>query len=124
MPGDEPDCMIRVDAGARDELLALLLAALPGARQERNTIEAPGVELYVDDNDETDATRRAEFPDGFLYFSHVVEVYADATPAIALTRKLLERLWAAGRPAVASCDYEDELPHRGGYRSRDVPWPG
>lgn len=123
MPGDELDCAIHVDAPSKEALVALLLDAVPDARRERNTIEAPGVELYVEDNDEADTTRRTAFPDGFLHFSHAVELYADAPPAVALTGGLLERLWAAGWPAVASCDYEDQLPRGGGYGSPDLPWP-
>jgi hypothetical protein len=108
----ELDCAVHVEA-PDTAALEELLAALP----------APGVELYVDENDEADE-RRSDFPDGFLHFSHVVEVYADGGPAIAYVTRLLEALWARGWAAVAASDYEQELPRAGGYKARDVPWPG
>ena len=41
----------------------------------------------------------------------------------ALVDRLLNRLWSQGLPAVAACDYENELPRAGGYNNRSVPWP-
>jgi hypothetical protein len=108
---DELDCAIYVDAPSEDVLTPLL------------PDDPPGAELYVDASDEADPAQRTAFPDGFLAFSHRVEVFADAPPAVDLVTGMLERLWAAGLPAVAACDYEDRLPHGGGYGSRDVPWP-
>jgi hypothetical protein len=122
MASDELDCAIYVDAPDPPELFELLLGATGGAR-DGSTIEAPGAELYVDDNDEADAGRRSEFPDGFLFFSNRVEVYPETPTAVALVTALLEALWARGWPAVAACDYEDELPYGGGYKSPEVPWP-
>ena len=62
--------------------------------------------------------RAREWPSGFLYFPYRVE----AGPKRAVER-LLPLLWDRGIPAVASCDYEDELPEKGGYKSRAIPWP-
>jgi hypothetical protein len=119
---DDLDTAIYVDGPDSEAVLARVLDIAGGTR-EGATIEAPAHELYVDANDEADSLRRAEFPDGFLHFAHRVEVFADEPPATALVTRLLEAFWAAGWPAVASSDYEEDLPHGGGYRSRDVPWP-
>ena len=116
------DSAIYVDAPDREAVLARVHDVAGGTR-EGATIEAPGHELYVDENDEADPVRRTEFPDGFLHFGQRVEVYPDAPPATDLVARLLASFWAAGWPAVATSDHEDELPHGGGYRSRDVPWP-
>ena len=78
-----------------------------------------GTRLHVDRSHDRDPIRAREFPDGFLYFSSLIE----AGPQ-ELVARLLPALWKRGIPAVASCDYEDELPERGGYKSRAVPWPG
>ena len=41
----------------------------------------------------------------------------EVTPTIVeLTARLLTALWEAGRPAVAACDYEDQLPWSGGIQ--------
>jgi hypothetical protein len=37
---------------------------------------------------------------------------------VAQIGRLLEALWAGGWRAVAACEFEDELPRRGGYRWR------
>ncbi|MFB4304701.1 hypothetical protein [Actinomadura sp. GTD37] len=41
----------------------------------------------------------------------------DATPGqvVEAVSKLLTSAWQAGYEAVAACDYEDELPAKGGY---------
>ena len=119
---EELDCAIYVEAPGRDALLALALE-LTGGRLEGATIEAADVELHIDDNDEADRSRAGETPDGFLWFSNRVEVFTDEPPATGPVTRLLERFWSCGWPAVAACDYEDELPRRGGYKSPDVPWP-
>jgi hypothetical protein len=119
---DELDCAIYVDAPDREALLARVLETTGGTRAG-TTVELDGHELDVDDNDEADPVRRTPFPDGFLHFAQRVEVYAAAPPAAALVTRLLDAFWGAGWPAVAACDYEQDLPHGGGYRSDAVPWP-
>jgi hypothetical protein len=121
--GNDLDCTIYVDAPSGEEIVELLVELTGGRADRFGTVEAPGVALDVDGNDEADAGRRSEFPDGFLFFSNRVELYSETPPAVALVTELLEALWARGWPAVAACDYEDELPHGGGYKSASVPWP-
>ena len=49
--------------------------------------------------------------------------YLDAGPddmhtdhrLVAIVAALLEQLWGCGWQAVAACDFEEELPRRGGY---------
>jgi hypothetical protein len=114
-------CAVYVDADVtREALITSLLVALGGQR-DRNTLFVYPCEVYVDDNDEFDADRRREFPDGFLFYRFQLEVFADRRPAgeenmIAFVSGLLEMLWGAGYRAVAACDFEDALPHAGGYR--------
>jgi len=37
---------------------------------------------------------------------------------------LLTWLWLEQKmPAVAACDYEEQLPFSGGYKSSGLPWP-
>jgi hypothetical protein len=121
MDFDEVDCAIYVDAPGVEPLMELLVELTGGRRDRGWTVEAPGLALYVDRNDEADAALRSTPVEGFLYFAFELEVYAHERPATALVTRLLEELWARGWPAVAACEYEDELPDRGGRRWRAGP---
>jgi hypothetical protein len=122
------DCRLFVD-GVRDcDLLAEFIAAAMEGEVSGSSVASEGVELIVGTSDEEDPHRSSEFPGGFLYFRCNAEVYfaPDVSPdsRVALVGHILERLWDLGHPAVAACDYEDRLPHGGGNRDRQVPWPG
>jgi hypothetical protein len=84
-------------------------------------------ELELRRNDDRDEASAREYPDGFLHFSSVIEFYPRPTARreddVNYIASLLDRLWSSGLPAVASCQYEDALPHRGGYRDPSLPWP-
>jgi hypothetical protein len=118
---DEVDCAIYVEAPDRRALVALVAELSGGRALDDARVTAPGLYLYVDRNDEADAALRTTPDEGFLYFAFELEVYAHERPATALVTRLLEELWARGWPAVAACEYEDELPDRGGRRWRAAP---
>ncbi|WP_146044384.1 hypothetical protein [Amycolatopsis sp. BJA-103] len=54
----------------------------------------------------------------FIGWPAIVEVEAEEgaerASVVGLVSRILSALWEAGIPAVAACDYEDELPWRGG----------
>ncbi|HEY7341698.1 MAG TPA: hypothetical protein VH591_12505 [Ktedonobacterales bacterium] len=87
-------------------------------RAERWSIDGLLFAIDIRRNDEFDAIRRNE-PDGFLYYRNYLDV--DAVPGqqrvaeVALVSQILERLWARGYAAVAACNFEDKLPHRGSF---------
>ncbi|MFB9687319.1 hypothetical protein [Amycolatopsis plumensis] len=58
--------------------------------------------------------------DDFVRWPVLVEVEspdgADQAEVVGLTSRLLEILWGTEYAAVASCDFEDELPYDGGIR--------
>jgi hypothetical protein len=87
---------------------------------------APG-ELELRRNDDHDEVSARQFPDGFLHFQYVLEFYrrpeVKHEEEVDYVARLLDRLWSCGFPAVVSCDYEDELPHHGGYKDASLPWP-
>jgi hypothetical protein len=70
----------------------------------------------------------ADFPDGFLYFKYKLDInfYDEVgiSYCIQLIKTILEFFWRNDIPAVATADYEDQLPFRGGYKSIKIPWPG
>lgn len=112
-----PDCKIFVDSDLSETELISLVGQL---------LTAPGVEADIIRNEDYDPKRRQQFPGGFIYFSYYIDIYLDdplRDDKAAIIGTLLEGLWAWSLPAVAACDYEDRLPHNGGYRSREVPWP-
>lgn len=123
----ELSCKIYVDSDLSCTQLATLVAQLIDGSVQRATVHSSGYEIDILTNNEADVRRRKEFPDGFLYFARLLEFYTDASEPVAqqaaIVTRILEALWSFHLPAVAACDYEDLLPHRGGYRSRDVPWP-
>jgi len=77
-----------------------------------------GERLDAERNDDYDEAAAREFPSGFLRFRYRIEI--DSRDVV---ERLLPLLWERGVPAVAACDYEDELPEKGGFKSRAVPWP-
>jgi hypothetical protein len=125
------DCRIYVESDLMPDEFARLLAASLGEGTVNGavarTIHTPQAEIDVRKNKEANKPRAAEFPDGFLYFRYALEVHLCPTSRhaeqVALVDRLLKILWSQGIPAVAACDYENELPRAGGYNNRSIPWP-
>ncbi len=92
--------------------VASIAAASVGGPPDRCLIELEGIVLEVRPNAD------AGWVSDFLGWPITIEVEAaDGTvsePAVSTVTALLQALWNAETPAVAACDYEDELPHRGG----------
>ena len=123
LDSDDLYCKIYVNGIlAREDLLQLVSRAVSGP-VEYDTVHAAGTDIYVGANDDDDALRARE-PDGFVYYPYYLDVIAlpgqRRNDHIALVANLLWLLWAAKLDAVAACDFEEELPRRGGYHP-DVP---
>jgi hypothetical protein len=119
-----PDCRIYVDSDySETELMGLLMQILLDAPDK----SAPRCEATVARNGDYDIARRRKFPDGFIYFRYVIDLYMDADLPLneraRLTATLLNHLWDERFPAIAACSYEKRLPLGGGYQNRSVPWP-
>jgi hypothetical protein len=120
------DCTIFVDgASSKAELFGWLAEAIVGQASERRVV-APGVGILARHNDEDNVRDKSDPHDGFLFFSHIVEVHFDSSITrdrrVREVSKMLEYLWSHNVPAVAACDYEDELPRAGGMGTSFV-WP-
>jgi hypothetical protein len=120
---DAPDllCEIFVDTIlARSHLLRLLGELASGSIND-STISSDWAKIQVRRNPDRDEVRKNDKREGFLFYPYSVEV----DPADFVTREqyvsgvavLLDGLWKAGCPAVAACDFEDELPRGGGIRN-------
>jgi hypothetical protein len=125
------DCKLYVETSATiEDLSGLVGRALCGSVEtlgRTKTIRTSGGEIEIRANEDRQPARAGDFPDGFLFFRYVFEYYAHADTVradrIKLIASLLDLLWQHGWPAVAACDYEDDLPHKGGYKDRTLPWP-
>lgn len=124
------DCKIYVEANiSRDELVGYVVNLLSGTASGTGftkTVFTRYFEIDIMENNDFDENHRKDFPDGFLYFRYFMEFYAlpgSASEArIALVTTVLQGLWSRGLPAVAACNYEDQLPYKGGYKSHSIPW--
>lgn len=70
-------------------------------------------------NKEFNKEKATEFPDGFLYFPYFIDCDVTNDKKINEYKKmigaLLLKLWDSKYRAVASCEFEHELPNNGGY---------
>lgn len=108
----------------RSQLQVWIANSVDGVLRE-NVVVVDHAEIHVECNEDWDSVRLSEFPDGFLFFRYSLEFYRDPefrSTALNIVAKVLTRVWNEQWPAVASCDYEDQLPHKGGYKSKDLPW--
>lgn len=104
-----------------DESSAMLarLAATFGVEPERRSLPLPGLVLDVRPNPDRDPAA----DDDFVRWPITVEAEADDpdSPAVMVptVRQILADLWGTDIPAIASCDFEDELPWQGGIQRID-----
>lgn len=110
---------------SQQDLHALLIECLGDQVKsaELNSIDGLLFAIDVKRNEGFDSIRCKE-ADGFLFFRYYLDVDAvhGQQPAahIALVSRILEYLWGLGYGAVAACDFEDELLHRGRLQSRQI----
>ncbi len=116
-----PDCKIFINAEVSDtELISLTAPALFDPQDDLS------LRVEVVKNEDYDSNRCRQFPDGFVYFRYLLDLYvseAVVEQQAEVVSRLITQLWDWGFPAVAACAFEDRLPERGGYKSRTIPWP-
>ncbi|GGQ45580.1 hypothetical protein [Streptomyces mutabilis] len=116
------DASIYVDAVTAPRVVARLQNAL-------GLVEDDGAELTVGplrvEGEHNDyATGRHAHPLDFIQWPTVLECEApEGTPdeVVQAVTVVLEALWRGGFKAVATCDFEDELPARGGIERYPHP---
>jgi hypothetical protein len=118
-PSDPLYCTVFIDSALpRGELLALVAQAVGGGL-DGNVVVSPTVEIAIKRNGYVDGPPPAPGSE-FLAYRHYAEVertqHVSRDAYVASIGRLLEDLWHRGIPAVAACDFEDELP---AYPGRD-----
>jgi hypothetical protein len=77
-------------------------------------------------NGEFNEEKAMNFPDGFLYFPFFIEYYKENSEImdedVTNSKMILEHLWQNKIPVVTCCDFENSLPEKGGYQSKNTPW--
>lgn len=113
-------CKIFVRGEAGRQAVLVVVANVLNAEVDGWSVANRVLSLEVRGNDEFDAARAGDF----LFWPFLVEVQGETGverfEIVAGVRDLLEGLWIAAFDAVAACDFEDELPFRGGI-GRETP---
>ncbi|MGW2296842.1 hypothetical protein [Streptomyces violaceorubidus] len=118
------DASIYVDAEAAPRVLGRLRGALGLVEDDGAELTVGPVRVEGEHNDY--ATSRRTHPFDFLQWPTVLECEAsEGTPAevVQAVTAVLEALWHGGFKALAACDFEDELPARGGADRYPRPAP-
>jgi hypothetical protein len=117
------DASIYVDAEAAPRVVGRLRDSL-GIEDNGAELTVGPVRVEGEPNDY--ATGRRAHPSDFLQWPTVLECEAaDGAPAevVQAVTAVLGALWHGGFKAVAACDFEDELPARGGIDRYPRPTP-
>ena len=108
------------------DLLISISNVLKGKLVKNQYIEKTGYSIEIRTNDEFDFYKAQNFPDGFLFFPYSIEIdiiedikMEDVVNEIS---KILNFFWQNSFTAIASCDFENLLPEKGGYKSKKIPW--
>jgi hypothetical protein len=89
-----------------------LLSAAFDARFERKSLDLVHAMAEVLKN--PDAGGAEDFVGWPIFVEVEAEPDADDASVVEITSKIVRELWDADIPAVAACDYEEELPWGGG----------
>ena len=117
-------CKISVDGAIPKGKLASHIAESTGGELDdaAASITTKWATIDVVRNSDYDSSRISEWPDGFLFFAYLVEIHIEPRADVGTYRRnvgtLLDALWDRGLRAVAACDFEEQLPMQGGYRTR------
>ena len=114
-------CKIFINSLITMEQLSNQISELLNFKLVRNSIESDFFSIDFFKNKEFDEEKAKEFPDGFLYFPYFLDVdIVDESREAEykeIIKKIMFYLWSEECQLVVSSDFEDELPHKGGYKS-------
>lgn len=111
---EDLDCMLFVDTNvARSQLSEFIAGQVRGSAQGEY-VHAESLEVEIRENEDFNPDRLDDPENGFLFYP----VYLEITPTANVSRAayisdvaaIMSALRGARWRAVASCDFEDELP--------------
>lgn len=101
-----------------------------GGEISSSTLELKFLSIDFTENTEYDNIRACMFPNGFMFFRYRIEIYVPRLieethyeDRLNVIKRMLAIFWKHNYAAVAVCDFEKVLPHRGGYNQLELPWP-
>ncbi|CAN5685255.1 hypothetical protein BH09VER1_BH09VER1_03490 [soil metagenome] len=110
-------CKIYIFASLSRQSLLELLTEITHGNLSAGTVETPWGLLDVLRNGEADLSKVSN-SDGFLFYPYFMDVegasHVTKSEFSEAIGEVLEALWAKNIKAVASCDFEEELPRKGG----------
>jgi hypothetical protein len=120
-------CLLYASPNLSEEKFKILLSDfLQGTIDKTSFIKGREFTITVLKNDEFNELQQVSFPDGFLFFRFLIEIERGLTEFDLYVRyidRLITWLWSNHIPTVVSCDFEDLLSEKGGYKSTKIPWP-
>lgn len=110
---------IFVDSDDDKEMLLDTVSNIVMGNISGSSILTEQAEIFIFNNGDFDKDKRNQGNDGFLYYKYYLEIeptedVIDRNYVLEISN-LLTRLWDADFKAIASCDFEDLLPRKGGY---------
>lgn len=121
------ECDLYIDA---DEDLSTLLqniAKLFNTNISKNIVCVSEGEISLINNRNYHKIKKLNLEDGFLFYRYLLKAKPNKLfgeeNAIKFISLILEYFWSNNCPAIAFCDYEENLPYQGGYKSPHVPIP-
>lgn len=115
---EELYCKVLVDSQDGKGRLLERIAHLTSGSVERCSVSSADLQADLEDNEDhrqAGTSQEAEF----LYYRYYLDVEPTEPAArdryVEAVGRLLEGLWRSGCKAVAACEFEEELPRRGGY---------
>lgn len=110
-------CKIYIFASLSRQSLLEVLAEITHGNLSAGTVETSWGLLDVLRNNEADLSKVSE-SDGFLSYPYFMDIEGDSSVTMPVFSRavgdVLEALWAKDIKAVAACDFEEELPRKGG----------
>ncbi|WP_106766530.1 1,4-dihydroxy-6-naphthoate synthase [Paenibacillus faecalis] len=110
---------IYVDSDVDKEMLLDTVSNIVTGTISGSSILTMQAEIFIFNNGDFDEDKRNQGNDGFLYYKYYLEIEptedVDDRNYILEISNLLTKLWDADFKAIASCDFEDLLPRKGGY---------
>ena len=115
-------CKVFVRAADQERVKAILVRLLGGAFERRNLVLD---NLIVSVLPNSYASDPPDLGDDFVVWPTMIELSTedpgDGRRFVATNAQVISALWDADLPAVAACDFEDELPWSGGIQRIQGP---